>query len=103
MLHILLSRTTHKLNETIKLCARIIEGGSDVNKLDSKNRLALQYLINMKYTDEELEPLYNIWLSQPNLNVNTRNNWGKTSIDIAKTIPYRKELLKRLLEYENQF
>jgi uncharacterized protein len=100
LLHVLLSRANHKLDETIKLCARIIEGGADINVLDSKNRSASQYLINMKYDDEELEPLYNIWLSQPNININVRNDWGKTPIDIAKTMPYRKKLLERLRKYE---
>lgn len=100
LLHILLSSVKHDLTKTIALCKRLIENGCNINQLDDKNRLALLYLVNMKYSDEELEPLYNIWLSQPNVIVNIKNKWDKTPLDVAKTMPYRSKLVGRLQEYE---
>lgn len=100
LLHILLSRNNHNLEQTIKLSERLINSGVDINKIDDKGRLALQCLINMKYTDKELEPLYELWFSQPNICINVKNSWGKTLLDIARTMPYRKELVERMQKYE---
>lgn len=60
LLHILLSRTNHDIKQTTELCRKILEKGGNINQLDNKNRVPLQYLIIMKYTDEELEPLYEL-------------------------------------------
>lgn len=68
--------------------------------LDKKDRLPLQYVVNMKYTDEELEPLYQIWFSQNNVLVNHKNAWGKTPLEIAEKMPYRASLLERMKKYE---
>ena len=67
---------------------------------DKKDRLPLQYVVNMKYTDEELEPLYQIWFSQNNVLVNHKNAWGKTPLEIAEKMPYRASLLERMKKYE---
>ncbi len=64
LLHILLLRTNHNLVQTINLCKRLVDAGVDLNQLDSKNRVALPYLINIKYTDEEFEPLYELWFNK---------------------------------------
>ena len=53
LLHILLSRTNHNIKQTAELCQRLIKNGVDINQLDKKDRLPLQYVVNMKYTDEE--------------------------------------------------
>lgn len=63
VLHILLSRTQQNLEQTYQLCKVFIQEGVDINAVDCKERLALQYLVNMKFSDEELEPLYDLWLS----------------------------------------
>ena len=54
----------------------------------------------MKFTDEELEPLYKIWFAQKNILVNYKNAWGKTPLEIAAQMPYRKKLVERLKLYE---
>lgn len=64
LLHILLSRVNHNINQTVELCKKLIDGGVDINQIDEKGRVPLQYLINLKFTDEELEPLYKIWFAQ---------------------------------------
>lgn len=56
---------------------KLIDKGVNINQLDEKERVPLQYLINLKYTDEELEPLYQIWFAQNSILVNHKNAWGK--------------------------
>ena len=53
LLHILLSRVNHNIEQTTEMCRRLIDKGVDINQLDKRGRVPLQYLINMKYTDEE--------------------------------------------------
>lgn len=100
LLHILLSRTNHNIKQTAELCKKLIDKGININQLDEKERVPLQYLINLKYTDEELEPLYQIWFAQNSILVNHKNAWGKTPLEIAEQMPYRASLLKRMKKYE---
>ena len=100
LLHILLSRTNHNIKQTAELCKKLIDKGVNINQLDEKERVPLQYLINLKYTDEELEPLYQIWFAQNSILVNHKNAWGKTPLEIAEQIPYRASLLERMKKYE---
>lgn len=94
LLHILLSRTKHNLVQTEELCEILIEHGADINKIDNKGRVPLQYIINMKYTDDELDSLYKIWFSHGKVLVNHKNDWDKTPVELIKQIPYRKKLLE---------
>jgi hypothetical protein len=57
--------------------------GVNINQLDEKGRVPLQYLINLKYSDEELKPIYQIWFAQKSILVNHKNAWGKTPLEIA--------------------
>ena len=70
------------------MCRRLIDKGVDINQLDKRGRVPLQYLINMKYTDEELEPLYQIWFAQKNILVNHKNVWGKSPLELAAPVSY---------------
>ena len=74
---------------------KLIDKGVNINQLDEKERVPLQYLINLKYTDEELEPLYQIWFAQNSILVN-----HKTPLEIAEQMPYRASLLERMKKYE---
>ena len=49
LLHILLSRVNHNINQTVELCKKLIDGGVDINQIDEKGRVPLQYLINLKF------------------------------------------------------
>ena len=100
LLHILLPRTKHNIKQTAELCKKLIDKGVNINQLDEKERVPLQYLINLKYTDEELEPLYQIWFAQNSILVNHKNAWGKTPLEIAEQMPYRASLLERMKKYE---
>ena len=98
LLHILLSRTKHNVKQTTELCQEIIEKGGNINQLDNKNRVPLQYIIIMKYTDKDLEPLYELWFSQKSILVSQKNAWGKTPLQIAEQIPYRAHLVEKMKE-----
>lgn len=100
LLHILLSRVKHDLHQTTELCKRLIDQGADVNQIDEKGRVPLQYLINMKYSDEELEPLYQIWFAEKNILIHHKNIWGKSPLELAKALPYRAGMLERMKKYE---
>lgn len=78
----------------------LIDKGVNINHLDEKERVPLQYLINLKYTDEELEPLYQIWFTQDRVLVNHKNAWGKTPLEIVEQMPYRENILERMKKYE---
>ena len=96
VLHILFSRTNYDLFQTARICKKLVDSGADINHIDNKGRHAIQYLIISKYTDEELEPIYNVIFRLRIIGLNKKNAWGKSPIDIAEQIPYRKELLERM-------
>lgn len=99
LLHVLLSRTKHDLVQTEEICKIIISRGVNINQFDEKGRVSFQYLINMKYTDEELEPLYQLWFSCGKIIFNHKNAWGKTPLEIAEQLPYRSKIVERMKKY----
>lgn len=70
------------------------------NSKTSYGKSSGKYDTNLKYTDEELEPLYQIWFAQNSILVNHKNAWGKTPLEIAEQMPYRASLLERMKKYE---
>ncbi len=102
LFHILLSRKNHNLTETLILFKKLDSIGIDINQLDNKNRSAIQWLINMGYTDKELEPFYDIIFSKSKLLLSHKNNWGYSPIDLVQKLPYREELYKRMIEYDKK-
>ena len=52
----------------------------------------------VKYTDEELMPLYDLWFSQPAVDINTKNAWGVSPLELAQKLPFRKKLVEMMLE-----
>ena len=92
LFHILLSRVKHDLPQTVELCRILMAKGTDINQTDEKGRVPLQYIITMKYTDDELFDLYDLWFSHGNVIVDRKNAWGKTPLELMENIPYRKKL-----------
>lgn len=88
------------IDSTGNAIEKLIDKGVNINQLDEKERVPLQYLINLKHTDEELEPLYQIWFAQNSILVNHKNAWGKTPLEIAEQMSYRASLLERMKKYE---
>lgn len=99
ILHLLLSKKEHDINKTTSLCKRLIDSGADINALNKNKAVALKMMLFMKHTDEELEPLYDLWFSQPFVNLLTKDKWGLTPIDFAKRAPYRTKIVERMEKY----
>lgn len=92
LFHVLLSRVKHDLPQTVELCRILMAKGADINQADEKGRVPLQYIINMKYTDEELHELYDLWFSHGKVIVDQKNDWGKTPLELMENLSYRKKL-----------
>ena len=99
LFHILFSRPKHIMEQTVELTQILIDAGVDINQLDAKHRAAIQYLISHpKFTDEDFAPLYDVIFQNCTLEVNAKNDWGYTPIELARKLPYRADLLKRMTE-----
>ena len=99
LFHILFSRPKHIMEQTVELTQILIEAGADINQLDAKHRVAIQYLISHpKFTDEDFAPLYDVIFQNCTLEVNAKNDWGYTPIELARKLQYRADLLKRMTE-----
>lgn len=99
-LQILLDQREHNIDETVVLCKELIERGVDINYKDRYGRVPFAYLIRMnKFSDNDLEELYNLFLSQDNLDLLIKDNLNKTPIDVASKYPYRKSIYERMKEY----
>lgn len=102
LLHVALSRVSHDIEKTTDICKLLVDRGVDINQLDNRGRVPLQYLMNMKYSDEDLSPLLQLWLSQEKLVLNHKNVWGKTVMELIAMLPYRTNMLERLKAYEKE-
>ena len=71
----------------------------DVNARDRRGTVAFCELLINGGTDEELPDLYDLLLSQPNLDLTTPNVFGYTPIDLAECRPHRATLTARMKEY----
>ena len=98
LLHVLLGHVQHDLPSEAALCRRLIEMGVDINILNNKNVLAIQWLMNMKYSDEKLKPLYDLWFAQDYVDVTTKNAWGYSPLELAEKDPLRADLVRRMRE-----
>lgn len=99
VLHILLAQREHNIFETSKLSKRFLDLGVDINALDNNNRVAFQYILNMNYSDKDLLPLYNLWLSYKNVDFTTKNSCGFSPLDLANKLPYRNTIANKIKEY----
>lgn len=99
LFHILFSRPKHNLEQTVELTEILIEAGVNMNQLDSKNRVAIQHLISQpKFTDEDFALLYDVIFERCDLGLFVKSDWGYTPIELAPKLPYRAELLKRMMK-----
>ena len=99
VLHVLFGHVNHDIQEDVKLAKRFIEAGADINALDKAKRLPFLGVLNMKYTDEELQPLYDIWLESPNADFTTKSNYGFSNLELAAKVPYRSHILQQMKQY----
>lgn len=98
LLHILFSRPKHSMAQTVALTRSLLDAGVDIDQLDSRNRVAIQYLISHpKFTDDDLAPLYDVIFQGRTLEVDVKNDRGYTPLELARKLPYRADLLKRMM------
>jgi hypothetical protein len=83
------------------LLGRLLDMGADMNRKNGKWGRPMEALIwKFQRTDEELEPLYEQFLSRPGLDLTSRNHAGHTVIDNARIcIRWRVSLIPRLEAY----
>ena len=99
LFHILFSRPKHIMEQTVELTQIFIDAGVDINQLDAKHRVSIQHLISHpKFTDEDFAPLYDVIFQKCTLELNIKNDWGYTPIELAQKLPYRADLLRRMTE-----
>lgn len=97
--HYLLRQREHDIPCTVALCKNLLQSGANPNQAGKENILPIECMLEMKYTEEELLPLYDFWLKIPNLNLSLHTFDGKLPVDIAKTYG-RKEFMRRLRALE---
>lgn len=99
VLHVYLGQLNNDPATASVLCEKFLSLGTDINALDKNNILALQYIINMKLPDSQMEPLYDLWFSYDGLDFHTKNKWGVSPYELAQKMPYRKSLVLRMDNY----
>lgn len=93
--HYLFRQKYHDIPRTKALCEELLRHGADPNQAGTRNLLPVDDMIRMQYSEEELKPLYDLWLSLPDLELNLRTFGGRRPIDLAREYG-RKELAGRL-------
>ncbi|MER2171126.1 MAG: ankyrin repeat domain-containing protein [Psychrobacillus psychrodurans] len=102
VLHVLLGQRKNDIEETYRLCKRLIEKGVNINEKDEKGRVALFNIIQSNKSDEELEKLYDLWFSYPNLDLTSKDSTGVSAIEYARKFPFRASLIERMEKYESK-
>ena len=98
-LHVLFSHYDRDLSRDLEIARWLIDHGVDVNARDYRGTVAFCELLINGGADEELSDLYDLLLSQPNLDLTTPNVFGYTPIDLAECRPHRATLTARMKEY----
>ncbi|MBI9115116.1 hypothetical protein [Sanguibacter suaedae] len=101
-LHLLFGHNSHDFEAEVPLLETLISGGADVNMVAGRGwGTPLQTLASrLKFSDEELEPFYNVLFAQPDLDLLREGKAGRTTLESAKLLaPGRDKLVERMEEY----
>lgn len=99
-LHVLFGQAEHRIDDDTRIARRLIDLGADVNAVSSQGGLVFCEVLWMKHTDEEFEPIYDLWFEQPGpLDFTTPAANGREPFGTARALPYRKSILERLERY----
>lgn len=98
-LHVLFGQVSHDVTEDAHLARRLIDAGADVNARDDNGRLPFLEVVNMKYSDDDLKPIYDLWFEQPNADFTTVSAHGVSPITFAKKLPFRSAVVARMEKY----
>lgn len=97
--HVLFSQAKHDLPKLVALTSRLIELGADPNKADDRRITPTHELVNLKFTDDDLAALFTLWFSQPGLDLSVPNVAGLTALELARKLPYRADMVRRMERY----
>lgn len=99
-LHVLFGQVKHDVAEDVRLARRLIDIGANVNAVSPRGGLVFCEVLRMKYTDEDLAPVYELWFEQPvKLDFTTASAYGTTPLSLAQNVPYRTNILERMERY----
>lgn len=99
--HYLFRQKKHDICQTTQLCGMLLKAGANPNQAGARNYLPIDLLLMMDYPEAELQPLYDYWMSIPDLDVRLRTFEGLLPYDIAKQYG-RRRMMKKLKELENR-
>ncbi len=100
-LMILLGQIQHDVPRTAGITRQLLERGVDPNAQDKRGATATHFIVNLnKFTDDQLSPLYDVRFAVDGLRFDLANNAGFTAFDLARKLPYRADLVRRIEEYE---
>ncbi|MHA7126859.1 hypothetical protein ACRTEC_10850 [Janibacter indicus] len=99
-LHVLFGQVKHDIAKDLAIAEQLIALGADVNSVSPRGGLVFCEVLRMKFTDEDLEPIYDLWFRQPvTLDFETPSKLGATPLNFAQAIPYRATILERMQKY----
>ncbi|MFK4791667.1 hypothetical protein [Microbacterium sp. ZW T5_56] len=94
-LHVLFGQVKHDVARDVSIAKRLIALGADVNAVSPRGGLVFCEVLRINLTDEDLEPIYNLWFEQPvRLDFETPSSRGATPLGYARAVPYRASILK---------
>ena len=98
-LHCLVIPTNHTADDDVRIARQLIARGADPNAANSKDPLAFFCVLNMPFTDEEREPLYDVWLSRTGSDVTTVcAEYGLSPLTAAQGLPYHQSIAERMYD-----
>ncbi|WP_194949664.1 hypothetical protein [Actinomyces trachealis] len=98
-LHALFGQHNRDLDKDLQIARWLIDHGTNVNALDNRHTHAICELLNGPGTDEELKDLYDLFFSQPYLDLTTPNVRGYSPLDLARLCKNRTALTARMEKY----
>lgn len=100
--HVLFGQVGHDVPALAGLTEDLLTAGADPAAVDDKRISALQWIINLKASDDELSDLYDVWFAQPGLRFDDANRAGVSPRELAAKLPYRADLLERMERYDDR-
>ncbi len=87
---------SHNLTRDENLARRLIDRGANINTTDHDGHLPLVDVLAMKYTDDQLKPIYDLWFAQPEPDFTTASRFGLSPLTSANKLPYRSVIRARI-------
>ncbi len=99
VLHVLFGQVSHDIGEDARIARRLIDAGADINALDENRRVPFLEVLNMKYSDDDLNPIYDLWFEHADADFTSVSVHGVSPISFAKRLPFRAAVVDRMESY----